>query len=84
LMTRLIHTGTLLDNIGKGREFVSHETVKSVVEKYPRDGQWTGCFRGTVALEKKEKPYAMVSRIEGFEELISQNTAKGGPFEGLE
>lgn len=84
LMTRLIHIGTLLDNVGAGKELVSEGTVKGVVRKWPRDGQWTGCFRGTVELEKKEKPYAMVSRIEGFEEMISRNTAKGGPFEWLE
>lgn len=84
LMTRLIHIGTLLDNIGAGKELVSEGTVRSVVGKWPRDGQWTSCFRGTVELEKREKPYAMVSRIEGFDETISGNTAKGGPFEWLE
>jgi cyanamide hydratase len=84
LVTRLIHIGTLLDNIGAGKDLVSDETVKNIVAKWPRDGQWTGCFKGTVELEKKEKPYAMVSRIEGFEEMIEKNTAKGGPFEGLE
>ncbi|ETN36458.1 uncharacterized protein HMPREF1541_08736 [Cyphellophora europaea CBS 101466] len=83
LVTRLVHIGTLLDNIGAGKELVSEGTVKSVVGKWPREG-WTGCFRGTVELEKKHKPYAMVSRIEGFEETISKNTAKGGPFEWLE
>ena len=84
LMTRLIHIGTLLDNVGAGKELVSDGTVKSVVGKWPRDGQWTSCFRGTVELEKKEKPYAMVSRIEGFEEMITKNTAKGAPFDWLE
>jgi cyanamide hydratase len=84
LMTRLIHIGTLLDNIGRGKELVHTDTVQNVVKQWPRDGRWTTCFRQTVELEKQQKPYAMVSRIEGFEETISQNTGKGGPFEGLE
>jgi cyanamide hydratase len=84
LMTRLIHIGTLLDNIGRGKEMVHPDTVQGVVQQWPRNGRWTTCFRQTVELEKQQKPYAMVSRIEGFEETISQNTAKGGPFEGLE
>ena len=84
LMTRLIHIGTLLDNIGAGKELVSRGTVESVAGKWPRDGKWTNCFKETVELEKSEKPYAMVSRIEGFEEAIEKNTSKGGPFEWLE
>lgn len=77
LLTRLIHLGTLLDNIGAGGELVNEETVRNVNEKYERTG-WSGCFRGVVEREKREKPYAMVSRIEGFEEAIMGNdvTAK--------
>ena len=78
LLTRLIHLGTLLDNIGAGGELVNEETVRGVNERYERKG-WGGCFRGVVEREKKEKPYAMVSRIEGFEEAIVGNdvTAEG-------
>jgi cyanamide hydratase len=62
LITRLIHLGTLLDNIGAGKELVHPETIRNVVEAYPRPG-WSGCFRATVEKEKEYKPYTMVSRI---------------------
>ena len=72
LLTRLIHNGTLLDNIGAGKELVHKDTIRNVNEKYPRKG-WSGCFKATVEKEKSLKPYAMVSRIEGFEENIEAN-----------
>lgn len=77
LVTRLIHLGTLLDNIGAGAELVHGETIENVVKEYPRPG-WSGCFQRTVDKEKSVKPYAMVSRIEGFEEAISKNGTAGG------
>ncbi|KAJ9632886.1 hypothetical protein H2204_007616 [Knufia peltigerae] len=77
LMTRLIHLGTLLDNIGAGAELVNRKTIENVVREYPRPG-WSGCFKRTVEKEKKIKPYAMVSRIEGFEGLIEKNGGKEG------
>ena len=89
VLTRLIHVGTLLDNVGKGREWVGEETVRAVLGEWPRvvggdEKGWSDCFRGTVEMEKTEKPYAMVSRIEGFEEMISANVGVGGGFEGRE
>ncbi|ETI22116.1 hypothetical protein G647_06188 [Cladophialophora carrionii CBS 160.54] len=77
LITRLIHWGTLLDNIGAVKELVHPGTIENVVREYPRPG-WSGCFKGTVEKEKRLKPYAMVSRIEGFEEVIAKNGAPGG------
>ena len=77
LVTRLIHLGTLLDNIGAGADLVHPETIENVVREYPRPG-WSGCFKKTVEKEKSVKPYAMVSRIEGFEESIEKNGAQGG------
>lgn len=77
LITRLIHWGTLLDNIGAVNEFVHPQTIENVVREYPRPG-WSGCFKRTVEKEKQFKPYAMVSRIEGFEEVIEKNGAPGG------
>ncbi|KIW99611.1 uncharacterized protein Z518_11024 [Rhinocladiella mackenziei CBS 650.93] len=77
LITRLIHLGTLLDNIGAGPELVHPETIENVVHEYPRPG-WSGCFKKTVEKEKAVKPYAMVSRIQGFEEMIQKNGASGG------
>jgi cyanamide hydratase len=72
LITRLIHLGTLLDNAGANAELVDEGTIANVVEAYPRKG-WSSCFRDTVVKEKEVKPYAMVSRIEGFEDLIMGN-----------
>lgn len=72
LLTRLIHMGTLLDNIGAGKEMVHPETIRAVNETYDRMG-WSGCFRDTVVKEKEIKPWAMVSRIEGFEQKIEEN-----------
>lgn len=76
LLTGLIHFGTLLDNIGAGSHLIHPETIANVVAEYPRRG-WSGCFRNTVETEKKLKPYAMVSRIDGFEEKI-ENNGRGG------
>jgi cyanamide hydratase len=77
LMTRLIHWGTLLDNIGAVKQYVHPQTIENVVKEYPRPG-WSGCFKRTVEKEKKLKPYTMVSRIEGFEDVIAKNGAEGG------
>jgi len=77
LVTRLIHWGTLFDNIGAVKEYVHPQTTENVVREYPRPG-WSGCFKRTVEKEKQLKPYAMVSRIEGFEETIAKNGASGG------
>ena len=63
LMTRLIHLGTLLDNIGLGKELVNGKTIENVVNTYPRHG-WTECLRRTLQKEKSLKPYAMVTRLE--------------------
>ncbi|EXJ71481.1 uncharacterized protein A1O5_05289 [Cladophialophora psammophila CBS 110553] len=76
LVTRLIHWGTLLDNIGVAKELVHPDTIENVVREYPRAG-WNRCFKRTVEKEKRYKPYAMVSRIGGFEELIARNGAPG-------
>lgn len=74
LVTQLIQLGTLLDNVGAEvpAKWVTRATIQSVNEKWPRAG-WSGCFKGTVEKEKRLKPYAMVSRIEGFEGMIMGN-----------
>lgn len=72
LITRLIHLGTLLDNIGASTELVHRDTIRNVVAAYDREG-WAGCFKATVEQEKSLKPYTMVSRIEGFEEKIAEH-----------
>lgn len=77
LVTRLIHLGTLLDNIGAGSDLVHPETVENVVREYPRP-RWSECFKRTLEKEKKIKPYTMVSRIEGFADEIQKNGQEGG------
>jgi len=74
LVTQLIQLGTLLDNVGAPQpaEWVAEGTIECVNEMYPRKG-WSGCFSGMVEQEKELKPYAMVSRIEGFEKMIMEN-----------
>ncbi len=56
LVTRLIHMGTLLDNVGAGAELVSKETIKSMNKRWGMEG-WSGCFEGVVRREKEVKPY---------------------------
>ena len=75
LMTRLIHLGTLLDNVGASKHLVHPETIKNVTAAYDRRG-WAGCFERTIENEKRSKPYTMVSRILNFEEKISAHGAE--------
>ena len=77
LMTRLIHLGTLMDNVGASTDLVNPKTIENVVQEYDRKG-WSGCFESTLKKEKSIKPYTMVSRIEGFEGKISAHGAKMG------
>lgn len=74
LLTQLIQIGTLLDNIGAETpaKWVTRGTIEGINKMWPREG-WSGCFRRTVEEEKRLKPYAMVSRIQGFEEVIMGN-----------
>lgn len=43
-----------------------------MVSAFPKK-DWSGCFARTVRKEKELRPWAMVSRIEGFEEKIERN-----------
>ena len=71
-LTALTHFGTVLDNAGLHSELVHEDTIKNVVEKYPRNG-WTGCFAGVVRKECEVKPWANTTRIEGFAEMVEAN-----------
>lgn len=88
LLTRLVHLGTLVDNVGAGvgeeeeeeeRGLVGKEMVRVVDGMYKREG-WGGCFKETVRRELEVKPWAMVGRIEGFEERIEgwRRVVEGG------
>lgn len=71
-LTAVTHFGTVLDNAGLHADLVHPDTIKSVVEKYPRNG-WTGCFAGVVRKECALKPWANTTRIEGFAEMVEAN-----------
>ena len=71
-MTAVTHFATVLDNAGLWNELVHEETIKSVVEAYPRN-KWTGCFAGVVRKECEIKPWANTTRIEGFAEMVENN-----------
>ena len=71
-MTQLIQLATLLDNVGGNAEMVNKGTIEEVVKAWPRTG-WSGCFKAVVEREKEIKPWAMVSRIEGFDDMIMDN-----------
>ncbi|KAJ9121866.1 hypothetical protein QFC22_002489 [Naganishia vaughanmartiniae] len=77
LLTTLVHLATLLDNIGAGEQYIHPQTIKGIVDAYPRKG-WSGCFKRTVEREKQQKPWTMGSRIEGFEDKIEENGSRGG------
>jgi cyanamide hydratase len=74
MMTQLIQLATILDNVGGNAEMIHRETIGDVVKEWPRTG-WSGCFKEVVQREKEIKPWAMVSRIEGFEDMIMNNKA---------
>lgn len=72
MMTQLIQLATILDNVGGNAEMVHQGTIEEVVREWPRTG-WSGCFKAVVEREKRIKPWAMVSRIQGFEDMIMDN-----------
>ncbi|KAF7513371.1 hypothetical protein GJ744_009792 [Endocarpon pusillum] len=71
-MTQLIQLATILDNVGGNAELVNRETIEEVVQQWPRTG-WSGCFKAVLERETTIKPWAMVSRIEGFADMIMNN-----------
>ncbi|KAL1635101.1 hypothetical protein SLS56_001853 [Neofusicoccum ribis] len=68
----LVQLATLLDNAGKFKDLVHPETIKNVVEKYPRNG-WSGCFAKTIREEIGLKPWAHSTAIDGFAEMVEDN-----------
>ena len=53
-LTAVTHFATVLDNAGLNAELVHEDTIKSVVEKYPRK-KWTGCFASVVSRTDGQK-----------------------------
>ncbi|KAK0654093.1 Cyanamide hydratase [Lasiodiplodia hormozganensis] len=68
----LVQIATLFDNAGHFKELVHPETIKNVVEKYPRLG-WSGCFSKTIRQEISLKPWAHSTAIDGFVEMVENN-----------
>jgi cyanamide hydratase len=68
LMTRIIHLGTLLDNLGVGKELVHGKTVENIVNAYTSHG-WTECLTRMLQKEKSLKPNAMVTQLEKLRKL---------------
>lgn len=73
----MIHFATVLDNAGLYPELVHAETIKNVVNAFPRMG-WTGCFAKVVRKECELKPWANTTRIEGFAEMVEANEVMKG------
>lgn len=68
----LVQLATEFDNMGHYRELVHPETIKKVVEKYPRNG-WSGCFSKTIKEEIALKPWAHSTAIDGFADMVENN-----------
>lgn len=51
-----------LDNIGGNSDLVHEETIKNVVDEYPRLG-WSKCFAATIREENGLKPWAHTTAL---------------------
>jgi len=58
--------------MGHHKELVHPDTIKAVVDKYPREG-WSGCFSKTIREEIELKPWAHSTAIEGFADMVEGN-----------
>jgi cyanamide hydratase len=76
----IIQVATLFDNAGALEHLVHEDTIKSVVEMYPRY-KWSGCFASTVREEIGAKPWCHSTHIENFAEKVEGNMLME-PFEG--
>ncbi|KAF2144208.1 uncharacterized protein K452DRAFT_223529 [Aplosporella prunicola CBS 121167] len=68
----LVQLATMFDNMGDFKELVHPDTIKNVVEKYPRNG-WSGCFGKTIREEIALKPWAHSTAIDNFAEMVEGN-----------
>jgi len=72
-MGQLVQMATLFDNMGHHKDLIHPDTIKAVVKKYPRMG-WSGCFAETVREEIGLKPWCHSTAIEGFAEMVENNS----------
>ncbi|KAL1639728.1 hypothetical protein SLS58_007626 [Diplodia intermedia] len=68
----LVRISTLFDNAGHHKALVHPDTIRNVVEKYPRSG-WSGCFAKTIRQEIALKPWAHSTAIDRFAEMVEDN-----------
>ncbi|KAL5340217.1 hypothetical protein BJX70DRAFT_127855 [Aspergillus crustosus] len=69
---QLIQLATIFDNIGGNAQLVHDNTVKDVVEHYPRL-KWSSCFASTVGEEVRLKPWAHTTALGDFKGKILGN-----------
>ncbi|KAI9375923.1 hypothetical protein BJX61DRAFT_41656 [Aspergillus egyptiacus] len=68
----LVQLATVFDNIGGHPELVHDDTVKDVIEHYPRL-KWSSCFARTVGEEVQLKPWAHTTVLGDFQGKILGN-----------
>ncbi|KAL4880345.1 hypothetical protein BJY04DRAFT_219341 [Aspergillus karnatakaensis] len=69
---QLIQLATIFDNIGGNAQLVHDDTVKDVIEHYPRL-KWSSCFSSTIAKELELKPWAHTTALGDFKGDILKN-----------
>ncbi|KAL3455721.1 hypothetical protein BJX64DRAFT_271814 [Aspergillus heterothallicus] len=75
---QLVQLATIFDNVGNHAQLVHEDTVKDVIEHYPRL-KWSSCFASTVDEEVRLKPWAHTTVLGDFKGLIL-----GNPFNRYE
>ncbi|KAK2879542.1 hypothetical protein FQN49_000762 [Arthroderma sp. PD_2] len=81
---QLIQLATIFDNVGVHGQTLNPETVKDVIEHYPRL-QWNSCFAATIRKEVALKPWSHSTTL-GAEEFPSriENNPIGREYERRE
>ncbi|KAL4899875.1 hypothetical protein BDW74DRAFT_162880 [Aspergillus multicolor] len=69
---QLVQLATMFDNIGAHADLVHDDTVKDVVEHYPRL-KWSSCFAATMEQEVELKPWAHTTALGDFKGHILGN-----------
>ncbi|PLN81771.1 cyanamide hydratase [Aspergillus taichungensis] len=69
----VLQLGTIFDNTGKHAQLLHKDTIKEVIQRYPRTG-WSACFAGVVKEEIRQKPWAHSTALgEDFTEKVLGN-----------
>ncbi|KAL2809444.1 hypothetical protein BJX63DRAFT_405862, partial [Aspergillus granulosus] len=70
---QLVQLATIFDNTGNHAHLVNEDTVKDVIEHYPRL-KWSSCFASTVDEEVRLKPWAHTTVLGDFKGHILGNS----------